>query len=333
MSTTVEYGIGIAPLPEGSAACAYCGQATGEDPERVEERQRIGRVVPAPGPGGPTRAEPAEGVYTFGLCDSCEFRHALAAEIVEVHRERLAALGSLHITAERMGQALDALAAVGALSDPQDVTAASELYRRSYGATRSLLDRLAWLGASAAWSYRFAPVTRLDARKDTCATTPDPDAPARRGEPWLYLDGEIVRDIRRAMGEHLRDRLPPRPWPTPSHSRWGGCVMCGVATATAKRPEDAWTEAPAGKYAGGHLCPPCAEAVADDPRPGIGVSALEASVLDYVDPDRLARRRSPHSPRLERLVAWADSGHRPTGKRWAHVGLKALTEQLFHGHW
>lgn len=316
-TTTDLHPIGIASLPEGATACASCGLPVAGRSDSVLRRV-LGREIEY-GPGRGSRVDSADLVLTFARCSPCAERHALAAEVAVLHRPLLA-LGSTSITADRLAFALDALAAVGALQSPTEAEAAEALYRRSYPATRSLLERLSDLGAAVQWASRFSPVWQADALKDTCAS-----------EAWLFVPSDTLTDIRRQVGEHLRDRMPPRPIACPS----GGCAVCGHASVDARRPSEAWTAITSGKYAGGHLCP--ADAALLDEEGSISYSLLERSVCDVVDPDRMARRKRPHAPDLQGITAWADErtpGSRlGADTRWSHVNLDALRALLFHGEW
>lgn len=316
-TSAVAMPLGLAALPPDHEACASCGVAVPTLGAPLVKLRVLAREMRMP--GGFELVE-AAGTMSFAECAACTDRHALVAAVVVAH-PGLAHLGSTSITADRLSLAVDALAAVDVLTTPRQVRKATETYTTAYAAATSLLDRFSILGGSVQFSARFSPVWKHGADPATCASS-----------PWLHVEAGLAQDIRYQLGEHLRDRMPPRPIPAPADSRYSGCVICGVASVEARRPELAWTGVPSGAYAGGHLCASCAGAV-DFTGGTLGPSAVEQAVLEVVDPDRAMRRKRPNDPQLHGLSMWADAGDLPAPTRFAFLNTDALVELLTFGDW
>ncbi|GAA1147681.1 hypothetical protein F6W69_11625 [Microbacterium oxydans] len=287
--------LGIRHLPDAEhIACKDCGTPCGPDAPRTTFTV-TGRMDP--------RGRLIEGLseVTFGQCPACADLDAHAARTLDTHPSIRRMIGSPSIGQHRIASAFRALAAIGAT--PAATYSADGLL--------SLLNRLSSRGAAASWHRRFAPVREEDARRGTAAV-----------EPWLHVSPDLLADIRHEYGDHLADRMPPRPVACPT----GGCAWCGLGTVLAKRTAKPWTPhdlspvslGGVGRPMQAHLCPTCERAREFG-------DSMSSAVLDLIDGDRAMRRRVPHEPDLDGVHGWAVSGHEhPNTEPWAHLDLDGL---------
>jgi hypothetical protein len=284
--------LGIRRLPDAEhAACHACGAVCGPTAPRstfhiTGRADHLG-----------VRGVAAEA--TFATCERCATLDSLAARTLDAHPVIRRAIGSPSIGRYRIVSAFQALSVLGL--EPSDTY--------THDALASLLDRLSAPGASASFSRLFSPTMLADTIPNSAAT-----------EPWLHVGTELRSAIRYEYGQHLADRMPPRPVACPTR----GCAWCGIASVMAKRTAEPWTPVTV-SGARGHLCPTC-EHYRD-------YGGMPAAVFDYLDPDRAIRRRFPVRPELRDVRAWALSGEPPSAEPWAHVDIDGARDMLARGDW
>jgi hypothetical protein len=259
-------------------------------------------------------------------CPTCAARLAQARSLAHEHSRVAYAIGSESIAVHRIVSALDALAALASLSPDAHRLGAVE----SDGDLRTLLANVASAGAMACWGSRFAPVLMRGADPASAAVA-----------PWGHLTDENAGLLRDAAARLLRAqveaRTAPRAYapplladddetPTPR-----GCLLCGVGSVLSHRP-DVWAVAapPPSSIGGrgpervrGYLCPPCADAVAEEG--AIGPTAMERALLAHLGVP--SGRLSAYD--LVGLEGWAARPRSVNEKPWAHLaGLDALRDEL-----
>lgn len=312
-------------LTDGALACLACGVAVQHpQAESVQKLQPVEREHPPGEPRGRlATAAPPEVAVT--LCPTCAVTHSRAVALVVEHPRVAQRIGSRSVAMHRIVSALDALAALAALGTR--VQSADALTRTDDDLV-GLLAHLSSPGASARWSFRFAPVTERGA---------DPSAAAL--SPWGHLTEVQAGVLRDAYAALLASRIEPRPVAPPPFVDGDdevpaprGCLMCGIG-AVVSGTRDVWAvAAPTPSALGGHgaervrgyLCPLCADAVRE--AESIGPTAMERALLTHLQ----VRSGRMSALELVGLRGWAITGRRqPNPTPWAHVaGLADLADEL-----
>lgn len=291
------FGIGLAPLPPGTTPCHLCGepQPGGADREFRLHGKTLndGRVVDV---SGDVR-------YGFSECARCADLSAQAMAIVESIPRLRAIYGSPRILSERLTFVLVALILLDQAQPVWDVATVS-----------AALGRLESVGHSMSWSGRYTPVKALDAHDDEAA------------QPgWAFVGSDIREEARRQGVELMIDLMPPRRF---AHPTGAGCALCSVNHVDARRREEAWHDAPSGKYGGLWFCRECS---ADAEGRVTSQALMETALFNFLDPGRKLRARRFEDPILDHTPYWADTKSPPSETRFGHIRLDTLRKQLADG--
>ena len=326
----------LTPLAEGDHACPGCGVRT--MPDRAEP------VVTAPvfaaRPDGAAGRHLANALLT--RCADCRSLRDHARAMLDAHPAVRVRLGN--IADEQTEAALCGLALLG-LPLPESVTGDD---------LAALLRHLAQPGAAVRWEMGARPVKHSS-------------------PPWAHVGERARADLRAAYATVLRERLtvgsPDVKLTPPTVEYWspdvpapGGCLLCGVravAVAAAEvarvggsqaahrlawRPLSASPATLGGRAApvrvAGHVCPPCADALASVG--AVGPTALERALAEHLTTtgrEEAARRLRaalaqsvgtvPGLAGWGALVYGARRRHltppRPNVQPWQHLDLSELT--------
>lgn len=340
----------LAVLASGELACAACGVAVPDAPDRPASvpfdavaREGEGDLAELARASARRRGQAVPPVLRVELtrCAGCAERQALAERLVNQWPQLAGRLGT--VAAHRLGCALDALAAAGLpVTEPADWRDAA-----------SMVNRLAVLGGVARFAGRFAPVAEADARASDCAAA-----------PWAHLGLDQLAELRTAAGRVLAARVavgrPPVAVPPPgaggAAGQASGCVMCGVGAVALPAAEvaalggvasasvAAWRSTvtssaalggpPAPGRLSGPVCPSCAVALAETG--SVGLPAMAAALSTHLDrtghPEaaRMLRAADP-SALLGGVIGWAawraqrvrrgQPAPAPNARPWQHVAL------------
>jgi hypothetical protein len=330
------------PLPAGSLACRDCGIAVDGpfDPAQVTSEPPLFVIRPD---GGGSPAPPNQSGEPMATCEDCQTRRAVALDLVNRRLPGGLSQGGFHLHGERLADLLArasmGLAALGKpLPDELDATA-----------IRSLIERFGPI-ADLAWSARFAPHRRPDARRGSCAPY-----------PFAHLGLTSRRLIRQAQVHFAADGFartapampvpPPSPEPTnaSTFAVRGGCLMCGIGTVERpalevvraggreKAAHVIWTPAsttsaalggkPSPTHLAGFACPACQAIVRTH---GFGPSAIAKAVAAAVD----IKVPIGEDDTLDGAHGWgvrvfeaAQAGRpvpQPNREPWGHLDLTAL---------
>lgn len=260
----------------------------------------------------------------MGECSECRARHELASLLVTGRPNGRDGT----VTTDRLGAALDALAALGKPMPKQG---------ESIG---PLLRHLTTPGSLARWAARYAPTWTKGAKAD--------DANA---EAWAHLTAQQRRALRegysRVLAERVAASAPPVALTPPPAEEGkgspveGGCLFCGVPAVAMDAQRvvarggveqaraEAWTPTSAdatvlgGRTSGrlrGHLCPDCADS--KEAVGSVGAGAIERAYERHMRATGRGDELPSLGPdeRLSGLRAWAVTARTENHEPWQHIG-------------
>lgn len=295
------------------SACFSCGVATsGPDVVTIQPIAVDGGVFP----GRPSRGNLPS--VSFGQCEVCADRHALAGRMIDADPRAVARIGSRSIAAHRLECALDALAAVG-MNMPK---VGEEI--------GPLVEHLSNPGGGARWSSDFGPVRM-----------PEADPNASNDEPWEHAtDLQPIRDgVARMLAERFASSQPSKQVAPPPPSV--ACLFCGVGTVEAsalrvarlggleQAAERLWKPINADaqtfgasrrtKRIEGHLCSDCTSAA--ETEGSIGHQAMKLALMRHLKTTGHRGELSlVQSGEVEGLKPWAVLGQsEPNESAWGHL--------------
>ncbi len=283
--------LGIRDADPGVVPCHVCGQpATGDiEPWLITAQEHHE-------PEG-IRIREASATMQFGTCDRCHNRAERARAIVDdapsVHY-----LG-IPVIASRLARALFAMEVVGAKEPPM------------WGGRliMAAIHALDFPGQRCQFVSRYSPLLKVGSRDGQLA------------EPgYAYIPVEALTAARDGAADFLRDVLPAHPIPSPDGR---GCAVCGWAEQTGWRADSLWTPITSGAYKSRYLCVP--DAAIYNIVGIIGISLMERSVADLVDPEKLSPlSRAFNPPVMRGLKPYADMGWTPAATRHSHLDLSQV---------
>jgi hypothetical protein len=288
------------------------------DPRQIERVVSLGGVTNY---AGIRRLVDREVELTFARCDKCRMRQARAGLLLAIFPRLRPSLGARSRALHLVDSALAVLDLLGVESPLVDSLVETDVE------TRRLVDRLAGLGAEAAWTFRFLPYIDLDGDPETCSPT-----------RWAHVSDDLGQRMRDAFAGVLSRRLE-RPVPiSPPSDGAPGCLLCGVGAVEALPSAAVWSGpwnpdtgtlgARGGQRVRGYLCAICSD-IAESVG-GIGPSAVERALVVHLN----VRRHSAFDVEIGNVRAWCamPAGTPPNLAPWAHEPhLDQLAEHLRWG--